>query len=163
MQSFFRRLGLLSLVLASCLTFLGWSQPVNAGSLKSLSVSTLAVTYRNPVDAKLGTDYGQKLDLNNASVRVFTQYKGMYPTLAGKIVQNAPYSNVKDILEIPGLSDAEKQAINNNINSFTVTEPDVALTSGGDRYNDGSYNAANNKAPAAPNVGINKDGYDGGS
>lgn len=143
MQSFFRRLGLLSLVFASCLTFFGWSQPVNAAGLNLQSAPVLAVTYRNPVDAKLGTDYGQKLDLNNASVRVFTQYKGMYPTLAGKIVQNAPYSSVKDILSIPGLSDAEKQAINNNIDSFTVTDPDVALTSGGDRYNDGSYNAAN--------------------
>jgi photosystem II PsbU protein len=143
MQSFFRRLGLLSLVFVSCLTFLGWLHPVNAAGLNWQPVPALAVTYRNPVDAKLGTDYGQKLDLNNASVRVFTQYKGMYPTLAGKIVQNAPYSNVKDILDIPGLSEAEKSAINSNINSFTVTEPDAALVSGGDRYNDGSYNPAN--------------------
>jgi photosystem II PsbU protein len=145
MQSFFRRLGFLSLICAGCLAFLGWSHPVNAASLSWQSVQSpvLAVTYRNPVDDKLSTDYGKKLDLNNASVRVFTQYKGMYPTLAGKIVQNAPYSNVKDILDIPGLSDAEKQAINNNIDRFTVTEPSAALVSGDDRYNDGSYNAAN--------------------
>ncbi len=142
MQSFFRGLGLLSLIFASCLAFLGWSQPVNA-DVSLQVVPSLATTYRNPVDAKLGTDYGQKLDLNNASVRVFTQYKGMYPTLAGKIVQNAPYSSVKDVLNIPGLSDAEKQAINNNIDSFTVTDPSVALNSGDDRYNDGSYNPAN--------------------
>lgn len=143
MHSFFRRLGLLSLVVAGCLTFFGWSQPVNAVSLNGQLVPVLAATYRNPVDDKLGTDYGQKLDLNNASVRVFTQYKGMYPTLAGKIVQNAPYSNVKDILDIPGLTEAQKSVLNSNLNNFTVTEPSAALVSGGDRYNDGSYNPAN--------------------
>ncbi|MGB7412896.1 MAG: photosystem II complex extrinsic protein PsbU [Thermosynechococcaceae cyanobacterium] len=145
MQSFFQRLGVLSFIFAGCLALVGWSQPVHAESLSWQSAQSpmLAVTYRNPVDEKLSTDYGQKLDLNNASVRVFTQYKGMYPTLAGKIVQNAPYSSVKDILNIPDLSDAEKEAINNNIDSFTVTDPSAALVSGGDRYNDGSYNAAN--------------------
>lgn len=140
-KSFFHRFGLMSLALAAFISFLGWSQPANALNLRWQSSSTtlLAETYRNPVDAKLETDFGQKIDLNNTNVIAFSQYKGLYPTIAGKIVQNAPYSNVEEVLNIDGLSSQQMKILKDNMSHFTATEPDPALVGGQDRYNPGAY------------------------
>lgn len=93
----------------------------------------------NAVDAKLTTDFGQKIDLNNSDIRDFRNLRGFYPNLAGKIIQNAPYEKVEDVLEIPGLSQTQKGRLEANIASFTVTEPSIELISGDDRYNPGVY------------------------
>lgn len=63
MRLFIRRFALLTLVVASCLGLMGWQQPASALNINGPFNSTdlLATTYRNPVDAKLETDYGQKL------------------------------------------------------------------------------------------------------
>ena len=74
MSRLFRRLT--SLLLGSLLVLGVWlTQPLNAQ----------AAEIRNTVDDKIAETAG-KVDLNNASVRRFQQYPGMYPTLAGKIV-----------------------------------------------------------------------------
>ncbi len=99
----------------------------------------LAEELRNAVDDKLRTEYGSKLDLNNANVQAFAKYRGLYPTIAGKILQNAPYQSVEDVLNIPGLSDRERELIQANLDNFTVTEPDPALVEGADRFNNGVY------------------------
>jgi photosystem II PsbU protein len=99
----------------------------------------LASELRNAVDDKLSTAYGSKLDINNANVQAFTKYPGLYPTIAGKIVQNAPYESVEDLLDIPGLSDREKDLIQNNLAEFALTPPDPALVEGSDRFNNGVY------------------------
>ncbi|BAS56790.1 Photosystem II PsbU protein [Leptolyngbya boryana NIES-2135] len=62
------------------------------------------------------------IDLNNADVRAFQAYPGMYPTLAKKILQNAPYSKVTDVLDIPGLVDTQKKLLEKNLDNFTVSE-----------------------------------------
>lgn len=141
MHSFVRRFGLLGLVVATCLSFMGWSQPVSALDLSWQSSPTivLAETYRNPIDAKLETAFGQKLDVNNTNVIAFSKYKGLYPTIAGKIVQNAPYNSVEDVLEIDGLTDQQKKVLQSNLDKFTATAPDPSLVGGQDRYNPGSY------------------------
>jgi photosystem II PsbU protein len=94
---------------------------------------------RNAADDKLSTEFGKKIDLNNTHVRAFRQYPGMYPTLAGKIVQNAPYREVEDVLDIPGLSERQKQLLQANLDKFTVTDPSDVFVEGGDRYNPGVY------------------------
>lgn len=94
---------------------------------------------RNAVDDKLSTEYGSKLDLNNTNVQAFTDYPGLYPTLARKILTNAPYKSVDDVLKIPGLSDRQLDILKANLNNFTVTEPDPALVEGADRFNNGVY------------------------
>lgn len=93
----------------------------------------------NAVDAKLTTDFGQKIDLNNSDIRDFRNLRGFYPNLAGKIIQNAPYETVEEVLDIPGLSETQKSRLEANISSFTVTEPSIELISGDDRYNPGVY------------------------
>lgn len=122
-------------------SFVGWGvRPALATNIvPSWNMPILAEEMRNAVDDKLSTEYGSKLDLNNANVQAFVKYKGMYPTIAGKVLKYAPYENVEDVLEIPGLSDRERDIIEKNLGSFTVTPPDPALVEGADRYNNGVY------------------------
>ncbi|MGD1942156.1 MAG: photosystem II complex extrinsic protein PsbU [Leptolyngbyaceae cyanobacterium] len=125
-------------VLSTCL---GWQvRPAAAATGVNLEYTpVLAEELRNAVDDKLSTEYCSKLDLNNANVQAFVKYKGMYPTIAGKILKNAPFESVEDVLGISGLSDRERDIIKANLDSFTVTRPDPALVEGADRYNNGVY------------------------
>ena len=54
----------------------------------------------------------EKVDLNNANVRVYAKIPGMYPTIAGKIASTkAPFKTVADVYNIPGLTASEKDTI----------------------------------------------------
>ena len=110
-------------------------------SMPSMTANSalLGATLRNPVDTKLATEFGEKVDLNNTNVRAFRQYKGLYPVLARKIVDNAPFSSVEDVLQIPGLSATQKERLQANLDNFTVTPVEDALTQGDDRVNNGQY------------------------
>ena len=135
------------LMLVVCLGWFGWSpQRAIAADLSSVAFNqapVLAVDVqailRNRADEKLGTEFGKKIDLNNTNVRAFTHYPGLYPNLATKIVRNAPYEKVEDVLEIPGLSDRQKQILQANLDKFAVTQSDSTFTEGDDRYNNGIY------------------------
>ncbi|MGK7915168.1 MAG: photosystem II complex extrinsic protein PsbU [Prochloraceae cyanobacterium] len=123
----------------SCWGFIGQPQ-AQAVNLSSVTLQSSPVLARvNPADAKLGTEYGKKTDLNNSHVRMFRKYRGFYPTLAGKIVQNAPYEKVEDVLKIPGLSERQKELLQAQLDNFTVTDPADVFIEGGDRYNPGVY------------------------
>jgi photosystem II PsbU protein len=102
-------------------------------------LSVLAVTYRNPADAKLSTEFGEKIDLNNSHIRDFRELRGFYPTLAAKIIQNAPYEKVEDVLEVAGLSEGQKNRLQANMERFTVTAVEPVYNEGDDRYNPGVY------------------------
>ncbi|MCP9899803.1 photosystem II complex extrinsic protein PsbU [Cyanobium sp. Cruz CV13-4-11] len=120
---------------------LAWlmSGVVLAGLLMTLVLpgAALAAERRNEIDDKLAESVG-KVDLNNASVRRFQQYPGMYPTLAGKIVLGGPYDSVDDVLGLD-LTDRQKELFNKYKDNFTVTPPAIALNEGFDRINDGVY------------------------
>lgn len=94
---------------------------------------------RNPADEVLQTTYGTKLDLNNANVRLFRNLRGFYPNLAQKIVDNAPYDKVEDVLNIPGLSDKQKDRLQANLDNFTVNPPSSVFLEGDERLNNGNY------------------------
>lgn len=94
---------------------------------------------RNSIDDKYSTAYGNKIDVNNTNIAAFTKYRGLYPTIAGKVISNAPYDSVEDILEIPGLRQVEKDRIKQNMDVFTISDPDPALVEGADRFNNGIY------------------------
>jgi photosystem II PsbU protein len=103
------------------------------------SYSFLAATERrNVADDKLSA-VGNKIDLNNSDIRDFRQFPGFYPSLAGKIIRNAPYDSVDDVLKIPGLSESQKERLQATLDNFTVTAPESALNEGDDRYNPGVY------------------------
>ncbi|MBF2007672.1 MAG: photosystem II complex extrinsic protein PsbU [Chlorogloeopsis fritschii C42_A2020_084] len=146
MRGLVRLLTVFSLLFLGCLAWLGTPQIAQAANLNNFalpSISVLAVegtrTLRNPADAKLADVYGEKIDLNNTNVRAFQKYPGLYPTLAGKIIQNAPYDNVEDVLKIQGLSERQKQILEANLDKFTVNPVETVYTEGFDRYNNGIY------------------------
>ena len=141
MKSFVRRSGFLSVLVVACLGILSWFGPVNAAILNGVPHSmTLAVeAVSNAADSKLGSEYGQKIDLNNANITAFAQYQGLYPTLARLVIKNAPYDSVEDVLDIEGLSDRQQTTLKANFDKFTVTSVETALVSGDDRYNNGVY------------------------
>ena len=112
---------------------------VMAGLLMGLLLpaSVQAADIRNVADDKIA-ERGEKVDLNNSSVRRFQQFPGMYPTLAGKIVLGGPYESVDDVLSLD-LTDRQKELFDKYRDNFTVTEPSIALNEGFDRINDGQY------------------------
>ena len=140
MQRFARLLVVFSL----CLTCLvGVAQPTMAagwnGSMLLAAAPATEEVITNSADSKLSTEFGKKIDLNNTNVRAFRKYPGLYPALASKVVDNAPYKNVEDILSIPGLSEKQKETLNANLGNFTLTSTDDTFNEGGDRYNNGYY------------------------
>lgn len=140
-----RVIRLLSVVclLVGCWGWLGSAQNAYAANFNGLALnnpSVLAETqFRNVIDDKLRTEYGKKIDLNNTNVRAFRQYPGLYPTLASKIIQNAPYEKVEDVLNLPELTTRQKELLQANLDKFTVTEVEPHLVEGDDRYNNGLY------------------------
>jgi photosystem II PsbU protein len=108
-------------------------------TLPSVTVLGVEAVPSNRADDKLAKDFGRKIDLNNTNVRAFQQYPGMYPNLAKKIIKNAPYESVEDVLDIEGLSDRQKELLQANLDKFTVTEPEAAFVEGDDRVNNGIY------------------------
>lgn len=147
MKRVFRLLTILGMLMG-CLGWLGISQNVLAANLPTgsqlnrfaFAPSLLAAeVIRDAVGEKLASEYGQKVDLNNANVRAFRQYPGLYPNLAGIIVKNAPYGKVDDVLKIPGLTERQKEVLQANLQNFTVTEVEEAFVEGADRINNGIY------------------------
>ena len=140
MKRFARLLVVFSLCLA-CLV--GVTQQAMAATWNSSMVLASSPAtgeeIRNSADSKLGTEFGKKIDLNNTNVRAFRKYPGLYPTLARKVVDNAPYKSVEDVLNIAGLSEKQKETLNANLDKFTLTTVDDTFTEGGDRYNNGYY------------------------
>ena len=112
---------------------------VMAGLLAVLLLppSVQAADIRNVADDKIA-ERGDKVDLNNSSVRRFQQFPGMYPTLAGKIVLGGPYESIDDVLSLD-LTDRQKELFEKYRDNFTITEPSIALNEGFDRINDGQY------------------------
>ena len=136
------------MALGLCMSSLlfGIAQPVSALSLNELSFSSATLVanaggkeLRNSVDDKLATEYGNKIDVNNTNIASFRKFRGLYPTIAGKVVSNAPYNEVEDILAIDGLSEVERDRLQKNIDIFTISAPDPALVEVADRFNNGVY------------------------
>ena len=112
---------------------------VMAGLLLGLVLPQAAYAdeIRNVADDKIA-ERGDKVDLNNSSVRRFQQFPGMYPTLAGKIVLGGPYDSVDDVLNLD-LTERQKELFGKYRDNFVVTAPSIALNEGFDRINDGQY------------------------
>ncbi len=146
MKHLARLLTVFSLLIGFC----GWfatPQIAQAANLQQSlvlpSVSILAVEgegiRRNKADDKLADVYGEKIDLNNTNIRSFQKYRGFYPTLARKIIKNAPYEKVEDVLNIPGLSPRQTQRLQENLGNFTVNKAESLFNEGDDRINPGIY------------------------
>lgn len=140
MKTLVRLCAVLSLIVG-CFSFVGLPQAQALNLTANLTTPPfLAAEARlNPADAKLTTEYGQKIDLNNSHIREFRELAGFYPNLASKIIKYAPYEKVEDVLSIPGLSERQKGKLQANLDKFTVTPPSPELIEGDDRINPGVY------------------------
>ena len=135
MKNLVRLLAVIALIIGSF-----WGKgPAQALNLTSSTLPSRTVAVLNAADAKLTTEFGEKIDLNNSDIRDFRDLRGFYPNLAGKIIKNAPYQEVEDVLNIPGLSDTQKERLQANLEKFTVTEPSKEFIEGDDRFNPGVY------------------------
>lgn len=143
MKQLGRLLGMLVLFLG-CLGWMG-HQSAYAGTLNfaqfpaTAPILAVETSRRNRADAKLETEFGKKLDLNNSAIRDFRQYRGMFPTLAKKIIQAAPFESVEEVLEIPGLTGEQKEILRANLDNFTVTPVESVFHEGDQRLNTGVY------------------------
>jgi photosystem II PsbU protein len=94
--------------------------------LLGIAAATTAAAAAQPAVAKqagIGSDWGfiddeivsaqqptgDRVDINNAAINEYMQFRGMYPSAAGKIASNGPYGSVKDIYKIPGLTENDKK------------------------------------------------------
>ncbi len=133
------RILVLLLFWVSCFGVLGQA-PAQALTLPTSTLSAAPIfSLVNAADAKMATEFGQKIDLNNSDIRDFRDLRGFYPNLASKIIKNAPYESVEDVLTVSGLSGGQKERLQANLDKFTVTEPAKEYIEGGDRINPGVY------------------------
>jgi photosystem II PsbU protein len=138
-----RLIGVLTVLvglLISSFCGLGFSQQAIAANFSSpvFGSAPVLAAELNAVDEKR-VELGDKIDLNNTNVRAFTRYPGMYPNIASMIIQNAPFDSVEDVFNMPGLTERQKDVLRSYQDILTVTNPDDALTEGGDRFNNGIY------------------------
>lgn len=80
---------------------------------------------------------GDKIDVNNANVRAYRKFPGLYPTAAKKIVQGGPYGTPEDILKNPELSERDKEVIKKYMDRFVALPPTPEYFT--DRVNNGIY------------------------
>ncbi len=141
MKQFGRFLALVGLLI-SCFGWMGHQTALAAPlSLSNFSVVSpiLAVEQRrNRADEKLA-EFGDKIDLNNSSIREFRQFRGMYPTLAKMIIDQAPFDSVEEVLEMKGLTEGQKQLLESYLDEFTITPVTSVLQEGDFRLNTGTY------------------------
>lgn len=67
-----------------------------------------------------------KVDVNNANIRAFTQFPGMYPSAAAKILKAVPndgYKSAGELYNAPGLTSAEKDVIKKYEGNFVFLTP----------------------------------------
>lgn len=129
------------LVVGCALLFAQPAQAFDFNTISQLGPQILAVEgdRRNVADDLLTTEFGQKIDVNNSDIRDFRELRGFYPKLASIIIQNAPYEKVEDVLDIPGLSEKQKERLQANLGNFSATPPADVFNEGDERYNAGIY------------------------
>ncbi|KAL7513256.1 hypothetical protein ACHAXN_010308 [Cyclotella atomus] len=115
-----------------------------------LTIGTSAALLGAPTASKAGTanpfleeevnyepsqmPQGDKIDINGAfhinntlnysGLQIdYKQLPGFYPHAAGKIASSGPYSSVKDIYNIPGITDNDKKMFKKYESQLTVLPP----------------------------------------
>ena len=113
MKNLIRGLVLFSLMLVLSLIMLVIHQPVSGTQAMASEL--------NKVDSQTScAEFGAKIDLNNANIIAFQDCRGFYPNLAKMIVQHSPYEKVEDVLEIPELSERQKELLKSQLVNFEV-------------------------------------------
>jgi len=78
-----------------------------------------------------------QIDVNNANIRAYAKYPGMYPNIAGLICKGGPYDSVSDLYKIPGLTDKQKEVLKKYEGNLVALPPRPEYMI--DRFNNGLY------------------------
>ena len=108
-----------------------WAQPIwaqGAGEENVMAAVQIAAVELDP-----------KIDVNNTILRNYRRIPGFYPTLARKLVQNAPYDSLEDMLNIPDLTEQQKKLIQENASNFEFSEYEAGRYQLENRINQGYY------------------------
>ena len=140
MKWFLRLFVVVSLCVTSWVGF-GDASAMAARFDLNLNSAMVMGAVNGPADAALAKIYGETIDLNNTNISSYKEYRGLYPTLAKKLLANAPYESVDEILSIPNLSDRQKKTLTKYLDEglFSVSPVNVVFTQGDDRINNGVY------------------------
>eukprot|EP00186_Timspurckia_oligopyrenoides_P000606 CAMPEP_0182449818 /NCGR_PEP_ID=MMETSP1172-20130603/36904_1 /TAXON_ID=708627 /ORGANISM="Timspurckia oligopyrenoides, Strain CCMP3278" /LENGTH=151 /DNA_ID=CAMNT_0024647203 /DNA_START=62 /DNA_END=517 /DNA_ORIENTATION=- len=79
---------------------------------------------------------GDQVDVNNANVRAYIQFPGMYPNIAGVICKNGPYDSVADLYKLD-LNDKQKEVLKKYESKLVALPPRPEYMI--DRFNNGLY------------------------
>jgi hypothetical protein len=63
------------------------------------------------------------VDVNNANIRVYTRFPGMYPTIARKIVKGIPYASIDEMLQKQAFTTEELQILDKYLKNLAALEP----------------------------------------
>ncbi|OSX69413.1 hypothetical protein BU14_1541s0001 [Porphyra umbilicalis] len=77
------------------------------------------------------------IDINNANVRAYAKYPGMYPTVAGILATNGPYESVSDVFKIPGLTERQVNTLKKYQDKLVALTPTPEYEL--DKVNNGLY------------------------
>lgn len=80
---------------------------------------------------------GDIVDVNNANVRAYQKFPGMYPTIAGLIVTNGPFKSVDEILDMKDLTNEQKAVIGRYKENLVALKPTPEYEL--DKINNGLY------------------------
>jgi hypothetical protein len=121
-------------LLGLCLVVSGWL----VGALPVWAQGTEAHAVIAPVQIA-AVELDPKIDVNNTILRNYRRIPGFYPTLARKLVQNAPYDSLEDMLNIPELTEQQKNLIQENASNFEFSEYEAGRYQLENRINQGYY------------------------
>lgn len=121
-------------LLGLCLVVSGWL----VGALPVWAQGTAAQAVIAPVQIA-AVELDPKIDVNNTILRNYRRIPGFYPTLARKLVQNAPYDSLEDMINIPDLTEQQKNLIQENASNFEFSEYEAGRYQLENRINQGYY------------------------
>lgn len=121
-------------LLGLCLLVSGWL----VGAMPVWAQAAQAQTLIAPVQIA-AVELDPKIDVNNTILRNYRRIPGFYPTLARKLVQNAPYDSLEDMLNIPDLTEQQRNLIQENASNFEFSEYEAGRYQLENRINQGYY------------------------
>jgi len=143
MKWFLRLFVVVSLCVTSWVGFGEASAMASPFNLTLNSAMVMGVT-NGVADDALDEIYGDTIDLNNTNISSYKEHRGLYPTLAKKLIARSKkqaFTSPEEILDVPGLSERQKTILTKYLNEglFSATPRNVVFTQGDDQINNGVY------------------------
>mmetsp|Transcript_12634 Transcript_12634/g.38667 ORF Transcript_12634/g.38667 Transcript_12634/m.38667 type:complete len:147 (-) Transcript_12634:178-618(-) len=128
---------------ATCVRMSADAQPNRRDFLKA--VAAIAVTLGVPSSVLAEREYdgvaylggSEQIDVNNANIRVFQKYPGLYPNIGRLVVKYGPYKDVSQVFEIPELTSQQKETLKKYQDKLVALEPKPEYEI--DKVNNGLY------------------------